>query len=116
MKGIVLYFYFVLEYFKTQFILLIVNLSIKLKKKICILNLVNYFTRCIVNLYAKTEPIIETSNNMVFRPFNGAYADLLKHMEKANLDPTKNLWFAIYDFNDESKSGKNSREVFTCDF
>jgi hypothetical protein len=28
-------------------------------------------------------------------------------MDRANLQPAYNLWYAVYDFNDPSKTGKN---------
>lgn len=62
---------------------------------------------CNVYLYCKTEPIIESSTNLKFAPFNGAYPGHDKAMVAANLNPEQNLWYAIYDFNDESKSGVN---------
>ncbi len=62
---------------------------------------------CTLYLYCKTEPIIECSEGMKFAPFNGAYPDHDKAMNAANLDPKNNLWYAVYDFNDELKSKKN---------
>jgi len=62
---------------------------------------------CTFYLYCKTEPIIETSVNIKFAPFNGAYPSHEKDMSSANLNPKLNLWFKIYDFNDESNT--------TCD-
>ena len=62
---------------------------------------------CTFYLYAKTEPIIETSSGMVFAPFNGSYNGHYEAMLRANLIPEHNLWFAVYDFNDEAKTGVN---------
>jgi len=64
---------------------------------------------CTFYLYSKTEPIIETSSGMSFAPFNGAYEGHSTAMARANLQPNHNLWFAVYDFNDEAKTGKNWR-------
>ncbi|GMH78114.1 hypothetical protein TL16_g07674 [Triparma laevis f. inornata] len=58
-------------------------------------------------LYSKTEPIIETSTCMKFAPFNGAYPGHKEAMGRAGLIPEWNLWFGIYDFNDEGRTGKN---------
>ena len=58
---------------------------------------------CIFYLYSKTEPIIETSKGIKFAPFNGAYPDHAKHMAAGGLIPAYNLWYAVYDFNDEAK-------------
>ena len=41
---------------------------------------------CTINLYCKTEPIIETSTEMTFASFNGAYPGHYKAMQNANLD------------------------------
>ena len=42
-----------------------------------------------------------------FAPFNGAYTEHIQQMKKANLPPKSNLWFGVYDFNDEMKTQKN---------
>ncbi|GMI10378.1 hypothetical protein TrVE_jg5615 [Triparma verrucosa] len=64
---------------------------------------------CKFYLYSKTEPIIETSTKMEFAPFNGAFKGHKECMAAANLQPNHNLWFAVFDFNDEAKTGKNWR-------
>jgi len=66
-------------------------------------------TNCIFYLYSKTEPAIETSNNIRFAPFNGAYDGHKQAMEAASLNPERNLWFAVYDFNDDKQTGNNWR-------
>ncbi|CAN0160391.1 unnamed protein product [Pylaiella littoralis] len=63
---------------------------------------------CEFRLYCKTEPIIETSHGMSFAPFNGAYVGHAEHLRAARLT-TPNLWFGVYDFNDEARTGKNWR-------
>ncbi|CAM9573157.1 unnamed protein product [Scytosiphon promiscuus] len=63
---------------------------------------------CEFRLYCKTEPIIETSHGMTFAPFNGAYVGHAEHLRAASLT-TPNLWFGVYDFNDEAKTGNNWR-------
>ncbi|CAN0068204.1 unnamed protein product, partial [Ectocarpus sp. 8 AP-2014] len=63
---------------------------------------------CEFRLYCKTEPIIETSHGMTFAPFNGAYVGHAEHLREAGLT-TLNLWFGVYDFNDEAKTGDNWR-------
>ncbi|KAJ8598505.1 hypothetical protein CTAYLR_001374 [Chrysophaeum taylorii] len=65
--------------------------------------------RCAFSLYSQTEPIIETSTEMVFAPFNGGYPDQADHMKKANLDPATNFWWGVYDFNDPDKTKGNWR-------
>nr|CCA26427.1 conserved hypothetical protein [Albugo laibachii Nc14] len=64
---------------------------------------------CTVYLYSFTAPIIETSSDMRFAPFNGIYRQLSKQFEEARLDPHCNLWSQVYDFNDPNKSGHNWR-------
>ena len=62
---------------------------------------------CTFYLCSKTEPIIELSTKIRFGQFNVAYTELPSQLAAANIDPTMNLWFAIFDFNDEAKTGKN---------
>ena len=64
-------------------------------------------SNCTIYLYCKTEPIIESSSGMKFAPFNGAYPGHDKAMKDANLNANHNLWHAVYDFNDEFKTGQN---------
>ena len=61
---------------------------------------------CTFHLYVKTEPIIETSHNVRFAPFNAAYRGHSKHLAAAGLT-SPNLWYAVYDFNDEAKTGEH---------
>ena len=64
-------------------------------------------TGCRIHLYSKTEPVIETSSGMAFANFNGAYAGHAEHLRRAGLPPGANLWFAVFDFNDEASTGAN---------
>ncbi len=64
---------------------------------------------CIINLYCKTEPALETSTDMKFGPFNGAYPGHKKDMLLADLDPSVNKWQAVHDFNDPTHTGANWR-------
>ena len=59
---------------------------------------------CTFYLYAKTEPIIELSDGICFAPFLGGYPEQAQHMKSANLDPSYNLWWGVFDFNDEFKT------------
>ena len=56
-----------------------------------------------------TPPFLKLSDNIAFAPLNVAYPQLPGQLETAGLDPTRNLWFAPYDFNDEERTGKNWR-------
>ncbi|EQC38961.1 hypothetical protein SDRG_03916 [Saprolegnia diclina VS20] len=68
-------------------------------------------SQCHLFLYSLTDPIIETSTQMVFAPFNGAYHGLRSHFASANLEPENNHWANVYDFNDPDKTGENWRLV-----
>lgn len=64
---------------------------------------------CSIYLYSLTDPIIETSEQMTFAPFNGAYCGIERNFTDARLEPTNNHWSQVYDFNDPEKSGANWR-------
>lgn len=64
-------------------------------------------TDCTFGLYSLTDPIIETSSDMKFALFNGAYPGIHQHFADARLEPTNNHWSLVYDFNDPDKSGVN---------
>ncbi|KAL7686733.1 putative cyclase-associated protein CAP/septum formation inhibitor MinC [Plasmopara halstedii] len=64
---------------------------------------------CSIYLYSLTDPIIETSQEMTFAPFNGAYCGIERNFADARLEPTNNHWSQVYDFNDPDKSGDNWR-------
>jgi hypothetical protein len=53
---------------------------------------------CVFNLYAKTDPIIESSRNLQFAPFNGQYDGIDEHFRRANLDRGDDHWDKVYDF------------------
>jgi len=59
------------------------------------------------SLYSQTEPVIEMSNGISFSPFSGGYAAQASHFEAARLNPDTNFWWAVFDFNDEEKTGNN---------
>ncbi|KAE8901442.1 hypothetical protein PF005_g11847 [Phytophthora fragariae] len=64
---------------------------------------------CSIYLYSLTDPIIETSQQMTFAPFNGAYCGIERNFADARLEPTNNHWSQVYDFNDPDKTGCNWR-------
>lgn len=66
---------------------------------------------CAFYLYCKTEPVIETSKDMRFGPYNGAYPGHMTDMLHADLDPLINKWHAVFDFNDPSDTQKNWRHL-----
>lgn len=54
---------------------------------------------CDIYLYCNTKsPIIESSSNLRFHHYNGAYAGLTEHLKAANLNAAVNHWNVIYDF------------------
>lgn len=58
-----------------------------------------------IALYCATQPSIETSTGIVFSCWRGAYPGLTEHFAKARLDPTKNTWAQVYDFNSKDDLG-----------
>ncbi|EFJ52420.1 hypothetical protein VOLCADRAFT_116082 [Volvox carteri f. nagariensis] len=52
-----------------------------------------------IALYCATQPSIETSTGIVFSCWRGAYPGLTRHFGCARLDPAKNTWRQVYDFN-----------------
>ena len=59
-----------------------------------------------IYLYAMNDPIIESSDNLVFAPYNVAYNGLAAHAASAGLDTQTNKWDQIFDFT-EKEAGKN---------
>jgi len=75
---------------------------------------------CTFNLYCKTEPVIETSSNLKFGPFNGAYpghrGDLLDAgLEEEDVDGNDDKWRNVFDFNDPSKTGEKNWRLLRPD-
>ncbi|KAJ8516954.1 hypothetical protein ON010_g18385 [Phytophthora cinnamomi] len=64
---------------------------------------------CSIYLYSLTDPIIETSQDITFAPFNGAYCGIERNFTDARLEPINNHWSQVYDFNDPDKTGCNWR-------
>lgn len=62
-------------------------------------------SNCTFNLFSNVDPVIETSTDLIFRPFNGAYRGLQEHFAKARLDPRDNHWRQIFDFNKDGCDG-----------
>merc|ERR1712139_80400 len=64
----------------------------------------NNCNRCTFFMHARTEPIIETSDDLAFAPWAASYPKCSAHFQQAGFDPQKNLWNSIFDF-----SGKVDR-------
>lgn len=54
--------------------------------------------RCTFHLYSKTEPIIETSQDLSFAPWTARYPGCSEQFATAKFDSERNLWNAIFDF------------------
>ena len=52
----------------------------------------------VVYLYVANDPIIESSNNLTFAPFNVGYPHLDEQVKAAGLNPDVNKWDQIFDF------------------
>lgn len=76
-----------------------------------------YFISCIycrardclnlnVFLYSSTEPVIETSENIIFHPNTLKYDGLDSQMQESGLCGKPNKWNIIYDFNDSWQIGR----------
>jgi hypothetical protein len=44
------------------------------------------------------DPIIESSNDLTFAPYNLAYPYLDEHLQKVGFDINTNKWELIFDF------------------
>lgn len=64
-------------------------------------------TDCKFYIYAMAEVHIEFSSGVSFAPFNGGYAEQEMHFKQCKLDIEHNLWYDIFDHNDQEKSRKN---------
>eukprot|EP00941_MAST-03F_sp_MAST-3F-sp1_P006144 g6144.t1 len=69
--------------------------------------------RCTVYLFSQTDPVIESSDELQFANFNGAYPELAKHFRQARLDPTDNHWKNVFDFNADDSSVLQSGNSLT---
>ncbi|KAG2487437.1 hypothetical protein HYH03_014004 [Edaphochlamys debaryana] len=58
-----------------------------------------------ISLYCATQPSIETSTGITFSCWRGAYPGLGEHFKRARLDPAKNNWTQVYDFNSKDDLG-----------
>lgn len=56
---------------------------------------------CEIRLFASTDPVVESSTNIRFKPLNIRLPGLKTAFKKANLDPAMNRFVHVYDFNAE---------------
>lgn len=59
----------------------------------------------LLSVYCATQPSIETSIRLTFFPWAATYPELTSHFEAAGLDPSKNNWHKVYDFNGKDDLG-----------
>lgn len=59
-----------------------------------------------VYLFCETEPIIESSSNLTFAPYNLAYPHLDRHVDASGLDISQNKWDLVFDFTDTNETGE----------
>lgn len=61
-----------------------------------------------VYLFCETEPVIESSNNLTFAPYNVSYPQQDQHLAACELSPEENKWDMIFDFTDTNETGKKT--------
>jgi hypothetical protein len=59
-----------------------------------------------VYLFCETEPVIESSTNLTFGPYNVSYPLQDQHAEAADLDIRENKWDMVFDFTDTNETGE----------
>ena len=74
-----------------------------------------------VYLYAANDPIIESSSNLTFAPYNVAYPLLDEHAKAAGFDTSKllyrlknlgvNKWDLIFDFTKDESGQKSNFNI-----
>jgi len=53
-----------------------------------------------IGLYCFTKPALETSSEIAFSCWRGAYHGLTEHFAQANLKPEASTWWDVHNFND----------------
>jgi len=54
--------------------------------------------RCTFYLYARSEPVIESSEDMAFAPWAARYPGCTSQFLQSKFVPNRNLWNAVFDF------------------
>ncbi|RNF05487.1 Protein XRP2 [Trypanosoma rangeli] len=65
----------------------------------------------VLHLFASTDPVIESSHHMTFKPFNLRLPELKSCFKSAHLDPKLNRFMHVYDFTEDDT--KLKRPHFT---
>lgn len=68
-----------------------------------------------VYLFCETDPVIESSEGLIFAPYNLAYPLQDQHVEAAGLKTEHNKWDLIFDFTDTTESGEKIRHYELLD-
>ena len=58
---------------------------------------------CRFYVYSKTEPVIEMTEDVEIRRFNGQYEGMEEHFKAANLNIHMNMWDKVFDFSKRDK-------------
>tara|TARA_B110000285_G_scaffold196856_1_gene228091 strand:+ start:276 stop:674 length:399 start_codon:yes stop_codon:yes gene_type:complete len=68
-----------------------------------------------VNLYVSNEPVVESSTNLTFAPYNWQYTKQDEHIQAAGLDKQMevNRWNLIHDFTPKGEGELNYVELDT---
>lgn len=59
-----------------------------------------------IYLFAESDPVIESSENLVFAPYNLRYPRLDEQVGASELNFEENKWDLIFDFTDMDESGQ----------
>ena len=57
-------------------------------------------------MFCETEPVIESSGNLTFAPYNVSYPQQDKHLTAVEFNTEENKWDMIFDFTDTNESGE----------
>lgn len=60
-------------------------------------------------LFCETEPVIESSGNLTFGPYNVSYPLQDQHMSACGLNPEENKWDLIFDFTGSNEAGEEEK-------
>lgn len=69
-----------------------------------------------IYLYAQNDPIIESSSNLKFAPYNLAYPLLDQHTAAVGFDPNANKWDLIFDFTKDDSGKTNFAHIEPSEF
>lgn len=61
-----------------------------------------------IYLFCETDPVIESSDGLLFAPYNLAYPLQDQHIEASGLNIEHNKWDLIFDFTDTNESGEKA--------